>query len=121
MINKIPQSELDVMKVIWQNEEPVSSKLVTSKLEEIKGWKRTTTLTLLSRLVEKGFLEADKTRRLTYYTSLVNEEDYLKLESSYFFKNVFGKSLSSLISTLHSNNDVSKEDIDELKEWILSQ
>lgn len=121
MINKIPQSELEVMKIIWQNEEPVSSKVVTTKLEEIKGWKRTTTLTLLSRLVEKGFLEADKTRRLTYYTSLVKEEDYLALESSHFFKNIFGKSLSSLICTLHSNNDVSEEEFDELKEWIQNQ
>ena len=41
MINKIPQSELEVMKVIWENEEPVSSKIVTTKLEEVKGWKRT--------------------------------------------------------------------------------
>ena len=118
MINKIPQSELEVMKVIWENEEPDSSKIVTTKLEEVKGWKRTTTLTLLSRLVEKGFLEADKTRRLTYYTSLVPEKDYLALESSHFFKKVFGKSLSSLVSTLHSNNDITEEDLKELEEWI---
>ena len=89
-----------------------------AKLEEIKGWKRTTTLTLLSRLVEKGFLEADKTRRLTYYTSLVPEKDYLALESSHFFKKIFGKSLSSLVSTLHSNNDITEEDLKELEEWI---
>lgn len=118
MINKIPQSELEVMKVIWENEEPVSSKIVTTKLEEVKGWKRTTTLTLLSRLVEKGFLEADKTRRLTYYTSLVPESEYLALESSHFFNKIFGKSLTSLVSTLNSNNDINEEDLKELEEWI---
>lgn len=39
MINKIPQSELEVMKVIWENEEPVSSKIVTTKLEKLKDGK----------------------------------------------------------------------------------
>lgn len=89
MLNKIPQSELEVMKVIWENKEPVSSKIVTTKLEDLKGWKRTTTLTLLSRLVEKGFLEADKTRRLTYYTSNINKKEYEILATKVFIKDVF--------------------------------
>lgn len=86
---KIPQSELEIMKVIWQHkEEPVSSKMVTTKLEEIKGWKRTTTLTLLGRLTEKGFLEADKTRKLTYYTTIIKEEDYKLFAIKTFAKDV---------------------------------
>lgn len=109
MINKIPQSELEVMKVIWENEEPVSSKIVTTKLEEVKGWKRTTTLTLLSRLVEKGFLEADKTRRLTYYTTNVGEEEYKLFSIKNFAKDVFDKDIEDMnklkeIAKLIGNN-----------------
>mgnify|MGYP000468148545 CR=1 FL=1 len=107
---KIPQSELEIMKVIWAfKEESVSSKMITTKLEEIKGWKRTTTLTLLSRLVEKGFLEADKTRRLTYYTTNVGEEEYKLFSIKNFAKDVFDKDIEDMnklkeIAKLIGNN-----------------
>lgn len=90
---RIPQSELDIMKVIWSNDEPVSSKTVTTELESKKGWKRTTTLTLLSRLTDKGFLEADKTRRLTYYTTNIKQEDYIIFATKNFVKDVFDKEI----------------------------
>lgn len=92
---RIPQSELEIMKVIWSNNEPVSSKVVTTELENIKGWKRTTTLTLLSRLTDKGFLEADRTKRLTYYTSLVNKKDYINFTVKNFVKDVFDKEIEN--------------------------
>ena len=107
---KIPQSELEIMKVIWAfKEESVSSKMITTNLEEIKGWKRTTTLTLLSRLVEKGFLEADKTRRLTYYTTNVGEEEYKLFSIKNFAKDVFDKDIEDMnklkeIAKLIGNN-----------------
>ena len=90
---RIPQSELDIMKVIWSNDEPVSSKTVTTELESKKGWKRTTTLTLLSRLTDKGFLEADKTRRLTYYITNIKQEDYIIFATKNFVKDVFDKEI----------------------------
>lgn len=107
---KIPQSELEIMKVIWEHkEEAVSSKVVTTKLEEIRGWKRTTTLTLLGRLTEKGFLEADKTRRLTYYTTNVGEEEYKLFSIKNFAKDVFDKDIEDMnklkeIAKLIGNN-----------------
>lgn len=59
-ISKIPQSELIVMKVIWDNEKTLSSKEIINILKEKTGWKRTTTLTLLSKLVQKEFISAEK-------------------------------------------------------------
>ena len=95
-MNKIPQSELEVMKIIWENQEPVSSKIVTTKLTELKGWARTTTLTLLSRLVEKKFLNADVTKRCTQYTSNVKKEDYLLYATKNFLNDVFNKDINEL-------------------------
>lgn len=100
MINKIPQSELEVMKVIWENEEPVSSKIVTTKLEEVKGWKRTTTLTLLSRLVEKGILEREKKLNLSYYTVKVEKEEYKLYATKSLLKELFNDSIEDLRKVL---------------------
>lgn len=59
-ISKIPQSELNVMKVIWASNDSISSKEFITERQEKNSWKRTTTLTLLAKLVQKEFLSAKK-------------------------------------------------------------
>ena len=110
-ITKIPPSELEVMKIIWNSDEAVSSRDALEALEIIKGWKRTTVLTLLSRLVQKGFLSAEKIKRYTYYTYMISKEEYLKFETELFFKNIHENSLKSLVTTLDSCNILHKKDI----------
>lgn len=116
--NKIPEAELEIMKIIWRNEGPTSSKDIISVMEEKKGWKNTTTLTLLSRLTEKQIITAKKERKITYYTANITEQNYLYVETSSFFKKLHGNSLKSFITTLHQNNDITDEDLDELEKWI---
>ena len=115
---KIPESELEVMKIIWSSEIPVSSKEVVKIMEGKKGWKITTTLTLLSRLAKKKFITATKGKKITHYTAIVTENEYLGLETRDFFKKVHGSSLKSFITTLHDNNDITEDDLDELDKWI---
>ncbi|MEE7880354.1 BlaI/MecI/CopY family transcriptional regulator, partial [Clostridioides difficile] len=59
-ISKIPQAELKVMKFIWEKNDTVTSKETIESMERKYGWKQTTTVTLLSRLVKKHFLSAEK-------------------------------------------------------------
>ena len=120
-ISKIPQSELDVMKVIWEHSEPISSREVINELQEKNGWKRTTTLTLLSKLVQKEFLNAEKIKLYTYYTPLISKKEYLEFETKYFFTNIHESSLKSLITALHDNNEITKDDLEDLEKWINNQ
>ena len=117
-IIKIPPSEFEVMKVVWNLGEPISSRDAIETLEMIKGWKRTTVLTLLSRLVQKRFLTAEKIKRYTYYTAIIEKEDYLRMETNLFFKSLHDSSLKSLIKILNMNNIINKEDLEGIKEWI---
>ncbi|MBE6087911.1 BlaI/MecI/CopY family transcriptional regulator [Clostridium beijerinckii] len=120
-ISKIPQSELNVMKVIWAHNDPMSSKEVITELSEKAGWKRTTTLTLLSKLVQKEFLSAEKIKLYTYYTAKISKKDYLEFETRYFFTNIHENSLKSLITALHDNNELTNDDLDDLEKWIKNQ
>lgn len=115
---KISEAEIEVMKVIWDNGGEISSKEITVIMEEKMEWKKTTTLTFLSRLGEKNFISAEKGKRITYYTALVTEKSYLGLETKNFFKKVHRSSLKSFIATLHENNDITDEDLDILEKWI---
>jgi len=118
LFKKIPEAELEVMKVIWENESSISSKEIIGILEEKKGWKRTTILTLLSRLSKRDFITVEKGKRITYYQEKVSEKSYLGMETVSFFKNVHGNSLKSFITTLHDTNNISNDELDELENWI---
>lgn len=72
-IIKIPQSELKIMKFIWDTDYEISSKNITSAMENEYDWNASTTLSLLSKLVNRGFLEAKKIKRLTYYNILIKK------------------------------------------------
>ncbi|MFU0824222.1 BlaI/MecI/CopY family transcriptional regulator [Clostridium sp.] len=117
-LKKIPESELEIMKVIWSNKSPISSKEIVEIMHEKKEWKNTTTLTLLSRLLKKNFINAAKEKRVTYYTPIVSEKDYIKSETTSFFKKFHNNSLKNFISTLRESNTITDEDLDELEQWI---
>ncbi|HBF6803612.1 TPA: BlaI/MecI/CopY family transcriptional regulator [Clostridioides difficile] len=106
MIRKIPQAELKVMKFIWKVDVTVTSKDVIEAMEQKYGWKQTTTLTLLSRLVKRGFLDAQKIDRYTHYTIRVKHKDYLSFETKDFLSNIHDDSLRSLISALHDDENI---------------
>ena len=55
----ISEAEWEVMRVVWSNGH-TTSKFVIDTLGEEKSWTPSTIKTLLSRLVEKGFLETTK-------------------------------------------------------------
>ncbi|EGT3814944.1 transcriptional regulator [Clostridioides difficile] len=118
MIKKIPQAELEVMKFIWRVDVTVTSKDVIEAMEQKYGWKQTTTLTLLSRLVKRGFLDAQKIDRYTHYTIIVKHKDYLSFETKYFLNKIHHDSLKNLISALHDGENIDKDTLDFLESYF---
>lgn len=119
-IKKIPDAELEVMKIIWNNESPIS----TSKIKEIcdeeseNSWTISTLQTLLNRLIERGFLDTEKRGKERIYSPKIMEAEYLEFETKIFLKKVHGSSFTSLINTLYKSREIDKNDIEELYEWF---
>ncbi|HBF4081662.1 TPA: BlaI/MecI/CopY family transcriptional regulator [Clostridioides difficile] len=121
MIKKIPEAELKIMKFIWKMNKAVSSKDVIAAMEEQFYWKQTTTLTLLSRLVNKRhFLCAEKIDRFTHYTVVVGEEEYKNFETRNFFDSIHGNSKKSLMASLYADNILSEKTFESFKESFSS-
>ncbi|HBF5866217.1 BlaI/MecI/CopY family transcriptional regulator [Clostridioides sp. ZZV14-6044] len=99
-IQKIPESELKVIKFIWEINDIVTSKIVTETMRKKYNWKTTTTLTLLKKLVEKHFLDAERINRLTHYRILITKEEYIKFATRKFLDDIHDGSIESLIKTL---------------------
>ena len=113
---KLPDSELEIMMVIWGAPAPVDSTYIMERLD--KTWVKPTVLNFLTRLCERGFLECEKDGRKNLYHPLIAREEYLKCESVSFFQKLHKNSLKSLITSLYDGNGVTREDLNELKSFI---
>lgn len=113
-IKKLPDAEFDVMKVVWANDPPITTNMVLEQLGKQREWKAQTVITLMLRLVERGFLRTEKVGKERTYYPLVGKEEYLKFETSNFVRQYHDNSVLGLISTLFDDKALDDEDIDEL-------
>ena len=61
MTNQISESELILMRIIWKSGGAALYSLIMDELDKDKNeWKNNTVLTLLSRLIEKGYLKENR-------------------------------------------------------------
>ena len=116
-MKKLPDAEFDIMKVVWANEPPITTNIIMQQLGNEREWKAQTTISLLLRLVERGFLRTEKNGKERTYFSTVNKEDYLKFETGNFIKQFHENSFLNLVTTMYEDKALTDEDIDELLKW----
>lgn len=117
-MRRLPDAELEVMKAIWDNTPPMSTNDVMKVVSNEKNWNISTLLTLLSRLIDRGFLSSEKRGRERIYYPQVEREEYMEYETKNFIKKLHKNSFMSLVNTLYDNNDLTEQDMDELSRWL---
>ena len=112
---KISDSELEVMRVLWQagNALPVTE--IRETLQKSRGWEATTVKTLISRLVTKGVLRQEK-RGVFYYSPLVSEAEYNDWATHDLISRVYHGSARDLVAALVRSDGLTQDDIDELRD-----
>lgn len=111
---KITDSEVEVMKVLWDAgcELPISE--IRKKLEQTSEWETSTIKTLLRRLCEKGVVLATK-REVFYYRPLVTEAEYNDYFTQSLIDRLYSGSAKNLIASLLGSKRLDKSDIEELR------
>lgn len=99
--------------IIWENE-PLSSAELVKKSEEVIGWKKSTTYTVLKRLCEKGIFRNEKGT----VTSLISKEEFYSLQSEKFVDETFGGSLPAFLAAFTSRKKLTAKEIKELKRMV---
>ena len=115
-IKKLPDSELKIMMLVWDNTPPVARNVLSEQLDE--DWTKPTVLKLLSRLVTKGFLTCEKQGNKNLYTPLITKEEYMANESMAFAKKLENVSLVGLMATLVETRGITKDEVAELEKMI---
>ena len=116
-MKKLPDAEFDIMKVVWANQPPITTSTIMQQLGNARQWKAQTTISLMLRLVERGFLRTEKNGKERTYFPLVSKEDYLKFETGNFMKQFHDNSFLKLVTTMYDDKALSDGDIDELLAW----
>lgn len=118
---RLPDAEFTVMKIIWSLQAPVTTHIIMEHLNSDISWKPQTLLTMLARLTEKGFLKSERIGKERSYTPIISEQEYLEVETGSFLKRYSGNSLGNLVKAFSSESEVSQEDINELRKWLLER
>ncbi len=114
-LRKIPDSELEIMQIIWDNPAPVSRQTIENALKKQHKIALTTLLTLLTRLSEKGYVLIErKGRESGVYYPLVSKRDYLASQSKRFLELLCDGSLADYAGAI-CDSGLTINQIEELR------
>lgn len=116
-MKKLPDAEFEIMRVVWENEPPITTAIIMEQIGNERKWKAPTVLTLMRRLVERDFLRTEKIGKERTYYPLIEKEDYLELETESFMKQYHENSFLSFVNTLYNAKPPTEKELDELLKW----
>lgn len=109
----LTKAEWNLMECLWEAS-PRSGREATDYLREHVGWTRSTTLTMLRRMTEKGLIRCEQKDGMNAYSPLVRREDAAMKETDDFLNRVYKGSVSMMMSAITKKQNLTKEEIEAL-------
>ncbi len=114
---RIPESELEIMKVLWVHS-PQTLPEIVRNVQRVMPWEAVTVKTLLGRLVKKEAVRRSGCRRNYLYEPLVERTTVLKSSVRRFMDTMFDGAPGAMLSFFIRNGALSQEEIEELGRTI---
>lgn len=118
MQKKLGEAELEIMQVIWNSENSVTSNYILKELQGRRKWQLSTLMTSLARLSDKGFVNCDRSTGSNLYTSIISENEYKAGASKNFLEKLYNNSIQNMVATLYSNKAIKDSDVAELRDFL---
>ena len=113
----ISNTEFEVLQALWKVH-PADAQSIVTELNKDKAWHEKTVKTLLGRMVKKGAIEFEKNGRSYIYSPVLEIEAYQVQESKSLVERLFNGRIAPLVTGFAKDKNLSKQDIDELKNLI---
>ena len=120
-LGRLSETEMEVMQLVWELATPVTVAQLLNIFEGSKGWKTSTLSTILSRLIEKGFLTKSMKGKVNFYKVTLTQQEYNRLETQNLLHTLHGGSIKNFMTALVDNSNITQSDIEELSEWFQSK
>ena len=109
----LTNTEWNLMECLWDTS-PRTGREATDYLQERVGWTRSTTLTMLRRMTEKGLIRCEDKDGMKVYSPLIKREDAVVKETDDFINRVYKGSVSLMMSAITKKQELTKEEIEAL-------
>ena len=113
----LTNSEWYVLDCLWERSPQTVMELVAA-LGDRPGWAKSTTITTLRRMEDKGLVHCDLEGRTKHYTPMVSRDRAARRETRSFLDKVYRGSVGLMMSALAEDQALSKAEIDELYEIL---
>lgn len=114
---KPTDSELEILGVLWQNGAS-TVKAVNEKLNEKREVGYTTTLKFLQIMFEKGLVERDENERSHVYKPKIKENEMQKVLLDKLLESAFNGSAANLVMQALGNSKTSKDELQQIRDYI---
>ncbi len=114
---ELTAAEWYLMECLWARS-PRTARELVADLKDSRGWNRSTTLTVLRRLVDKRQIQCDEDADVRTYTPLLQRKDALMEETNSFLRRAYRGSVSLLVSSMTQQQELSRAEIEELYEIL---
>ena len=118
VLKKLGEAELEIMQVIWDSANPVTSNYILKELQGRRKWQLSTLMTSLTRLSDKGFVNCDRSTGGNLYAPIISENEYKTGASKHFLEKLYNNSIQNMVATLYSNKAIKESDVEELRDFL---
>lgn len=117
-MDRLSNCELEIMKILWDNEGGVSPGEMKQKLKERKGrdYEKSTIGTWLQRLKKKNLVASVRAEKGVRYVSLMNQEEYERMEVELLTERLFRGKFPRVFATFAKTERLTESDIEEMRE-----
>ncbi len=117
MPSNLGQAELEILQIV-QDQQPVTVGDLARQVAADTGKARTTVATMVSRLLEKGFLTRKKLSGKFHYSARLSKTDLNRGLVQQFVEHTLGGSLSPFLAYLVEKPDLEPAEIDRLQKLL---
>ena len=109
-----------IMKVVWEAKEDISTPDTIEQLKVRFGkeYARTTVVTFVQRLVEKGYVTTYRRGRVSYIRPVQSEEEYRSRMLQDTMNFWFDGDCKKMISALCSDSNLNAEEVEKIRQII---
>jgi BlaI family transcriptional regulator, penicillinase repressor len=116
-MSTISEAESVVMEILWRTS-PLATEDVVGALDGKQEWQESTVKTLLSRLLNKGVISAERDGRRYLYSPVMKREEWLSHESEGLLDRLFDGRVAPLVAHFSKHKKLTRKDLAELKRLI---
>ena len=111
---KLTASEWNVLSCLWERSPQTVMELV-AELKTRVGWAKSTTVTTVRRMEEKGLLRWEQAGKAKTYFPAVEKEQAATAETHSFLDRVYQGSVGLMMSAMVKRQELSRDEVAELR------